>query len=145
MSHNVLIRNIPIVNIRALQRAITELAAEGVNVSLVETNHFRTYPGQSSKCDYCISLPGENHDVGLVKQEDGSYLPIFDPWGMHHNGEGVSCQLNQGERGDSRTAIGKLLQRYSTCIAEDTFADSGQYCSREVNENGDIVLTAECY
>lgn len=149
MSHNVLIKNVKITSIRALQRAVDELKTEGVNVSLVETNRFRTYQGQPNRCDYCIALPGERHDVGLVKQEDGSYLPYYDPYGMSRNGNGISCQLNENVSYNAneilRSTIGKLLQRYSTCVAEDAFADSGQWCSREVNENGDIVLTAEVY
>jgi len=147
MSHNVLIKNVKITSIPALQRAIAELNAEGIRVSLEDRKQFRTYRGQPNRCDYCISLPDANHDVGLVKQEDGSYLPYYDPYGMPRNGEGVSCRWEQrdGNEAFQRTAIGKLLQRYATCVAEDSLTLSGNAFTREYDNEGNIVLTAQTF
>jgi hypothetical protein len=142
VSHNVLIKNVKITSLDALRRAINELKSEGVNVAFSEQKTFRTYAGQPNKCDYAILLGDQRHDVGLVKQPDGSYLPYYDPYGMKHDGSDVSCKIDPGQR-DERVAIGKLLQRYSTCVAEDELALAGHAVVREKGENGEIVLTAE--
>lgn len=151
MSHNVLISNVKITNLDALRRAIGELTAEGVNVALLEQKTFRTYRGQSNQCDMCISLPGENHDVGMRLNREGYYDLIYDPYGMHKDGTGVSCQLDEGGFGNSadaysRIAIGKLLQLYSTCVTEDTFALQGYPTTRELDAaTGDVFVIAETF
>ena len=145
MSHNVLIQNVKITSLDALRRAITELNAEGVRVSLLKQDTFRTYPGQSNRCDYCLSTPDIRFDVGLRLQPDGSYVPICDASMMPKNGEGISCQIGPGAGRDAwdRAAIGKLMQRYSVCVAEDTLQSQGHLTNREVTDEGDILLTAE--
>jgi hypothetical protein len=142
VSHNVLISNVKITSIVALQRAINELVAEGHKISLNQSGTFRTYAGQPNKADYTIELQGERHDVGLVKQPDGSYLPVYDPYGMSTRGEGLSCSLDRGQR-DERQCIAKLLQRYSTCVAEDELALAGHAVVREKGKDDEIMLTAE--
>jgi hypothetical protein len=147
MSHNVLIQNVKITSLDALRRAVTELQGEGINVALLDKQTFRTYRGQSNKCDMCISLPGENHDVGMRLNQNGYYDLIYDPYGMHKDGTGVSCEFRQGDVYDySRIAIGKLLQRYSTCVTEDTFATQGFPTVRELDaESGDVFVIAETF
>ena len=147
MSHNVLIKNVKIVSITALRRAITELSNEGIQVSFEETNTFRTYRGQSNKCDYCVRLPGQPYDVGLVKQSDGSYLPYLDASMFPRNGVGLSCAWQQGDgyQDYERSAIGKLLQRYGTCVAEDSLAMAGHAFERAVDAAGNIIVTAHAF
>lgn len=145
MSHNVLIANVKITSLSALRRAISELQAKGIQISLDNKQTFRTYPGQSTKCNLCISLPGENHDIGLRLQSDGSYLPVYDPFGMSVNGAGISCSIHRGDSYDpQRSRIGQLLQLYSTCVAEDQMLAQGYQAVREYDETtGEMYLTAE--
>lgn len=143
MSHNVLIQNVKITSLDALRRAITELHTEGVNVALLEQTTFRTYRGQDNRCDLCISLPNGNYDVGLKLQRDGSYIPICDASMMPRDGSSISCRLGPGVDW-SRAAIGKLMQRYSTCVAEDSLQLSGYFPTREIDaQSGEIYVTVE--
>ncbi len=143
MSHNIAIKGVKITDLKALEAAIGELSAEGIKIRLHNSGTFRTYAGQPNKSDYTIELAGERHDVGLVKQPDGSYQPVFDPYGMSSRGQGVSCSLDPREN-DNRAAIAKVLQRYSVCLTEREMALQGHAVVRETNkETGEIVLTAE--
>jgi hypothetical protein len=144
MSHNVLIQNVKITSLDALRRAINELSAEGIHVALLEQKTFRTYRGQSNNCDLCIYLSDGRYDVGLQLDREGNYVPICDASMMPHDGTGISCEFRPGDtiQDWNRVAIGKLMQRYSTCVAEDTLASSGHLVTRELADNGDILLIA---
>lgn len=37
-------------------------------------------PEDYGKCDHAISIPGAKYEIGLVKQADGTYQPIWDNW-----------------------------------------------------------------
>lgn len=145
MSHNVLIANVKITSLDALRRAISELQQQGINVSLLEQNRFRTYRGQDPTCDLCISLPDGRYDVGLKLQADGSYVPVCDASGMPQNGTGISCAWQQGDVYASydRRAIGKLMQHYAVCVAEDSLQLSGYVSTREIGADGNIYVVAE--
>jgi hypothetical protein len=148
MSHNVLISNVKITNLDALRRAIQELSAEGINVAFLEQKTFRTYRGQSNKCDFCVSLPDQSYDVGFQLQRDGSYIPICDASMMPKDGSSISCAWRQGDSHQdwNRIAIGKLVQRYTTCVTEDTFAMQGFPTTRELDMNtGDVFVIAETF
>lgn len=137
MSHNVLIDNVRITNLDAFRIAINELVKEGANISLDETTKtFRTYAGQSSKCDMALRLPGERWDIGLVKQTDkngiSAYVPVFDHM-LDNNKAGISCEWRPGDD-RNRTTIGKLMQRYAVCAVELQSALDGHSCTRSVDE-----------
>lgn len=141
MSHNTLISNVRITSLDALQSAINELSKEGVNIGMNTTGRFRTWPGQPDKCDATITLPGEQFDIGLVKQPDGAFLPVFDH--MLDNNRVVSCPVTPGERRTDRHTIGKLMQRYSVCLAEQEAARQGHMITRREGEDGEILLEVE--
>lgn len=146
MSHNVMIKNVKITSLDALRSAIRELQAEGAKISLDETSgHFRTYRGQPDRCDIAIKLEGagEPHDIGLVKQPDGSYTPVFDPYGMRGS-SGIACEYSPGDDNyDQRRWIGKLMQRYSACVVEQEAALQGHTSQRVPGENGELEVVIE--
>lgn len=142
MSHNILIKNVKITSIEALQAAVDELRREGKNITLNrDRKTFRTYPGQPDKCDMCIELPNARFDVGLVKQPDGTYLTVYDPY-LAIGGTEISCSLDPRER-DERHGIAMLTQRYSVIVSERELALQGHMCRREKGENGEIHVVAE--
>jgi len=144
MSHNTLVANVKITDMDALARAVAELVSEGKNVTLRTTaGTFRTYPGQDSRCDAMIGLPNEAFDIGLRKQADGSYTPVFDH--MLDRNKTVACEFTPGERRGDRHTIGSLMQRYTVCKAEKEAALAGHMIvRREKNEQtGEISILVE--
>jgi hypothetical protein len=147
MSHNVTFDGVKIDDIDALRDAIKELADQGVNIALTETGTFRTWPGQPNKCNYTIQLGDSNHDVGLIKQPDGTYAPVFDPYGggvaRALGAEAQFCDVRDG--GQARN-LGKLIQGYATCKAEREAASMGLYTMRNYDKaSGKIMLTVTGY
>lgn len=143
MSHNTMVANVKITSLSALGAAIAELQKEGRKISLnTERKKFRTWPGQPDKCDAVIELPGEEWDIGLALQADGSYVPVFDH--MLANNRVTACAYTPGERSTDRHTIGYLMQRYAVCVAEQEAAKQGHLVTRERDEKtGDIRLVCE--
>jgi hypothetical protein len=90
---------------------------------------FRTFPGQPDKCDAAITLPGR-HDVGLIKNSEGEYNPVFDPYAMDPVFKGLH----------SKTYIGKLAQEYTLQTAEYEAAQRGFTSERVEGEKGTVIL-----
>lgn len=126
-----------------MRAAVADLVKEGVKCELVTegpgASTFRTYPGESPRCDAVIKFANGRYDIGLVKKSDGSYTPRFDPYsditsqGMQapHAAELV-CELS-GSRDSqyAQRAIGKLMQFYSANIIERQAARAGKRTTRE--------------
>lgn len=138
MSHNIAIRDVKITDIDALRSAISELQAEGVKVNLHDKGTFRTYSGNDNQSEYTIELPDSNHDVGLIKQEDGSFSAVFDPYGG-----GVQKYLGANPKfvktNDPKAYIGKLMQTYALCKAEVESAMQGYTTTRQFDEATGVV------
>ncbi len=90
MSHTVSLSTVPIRSITALRAAITALAATGINISLEENatprNYYRDQYQRHLKrpnevADFVIRLPDAHYDIGLLKEEDGTYSTHFDDYG----------------------------------------------------------------
>ena len=143
MSHNVSIDHVKIANMSVLQTAIAELSKAGVGISLDQCGTFRTYRGQPNKSDYTIHLPKETYDVGLNKQSDGSYKPVYDADLVAN--KSVACEYTPGTsyKDRERGALGKLLQTYSVCLMEHEAVMAGHSTRRETKENGDIDVLVE--
>jgi hypothetical protein len=145
MSHNTIIKDVKITEIDCLRTAIAELKQSGISINLSQSGTFRTYEGQPNTCDYTIELPGQRYDVGLVKQPDGSYMPVFDGdmnYGRGVNGSVLACEIEPGEPRD-KLAIAKLVQMYGVHVTEKQMALAGHQVVREAGKNGEILLTAE--
>lgn len=117
MSHNVDIKGTKINDLKALENACAELRKRKLNVTLdTESKTFRTYEGQSTNCDAVIRLGDEHHDIGLRKQADGTYTPVYDPYAVSDK---MACAVlpKGATRYDPRYRISQLLQEYSTQVA----------------------------
>lgn len=113
MSHTTSVKSVKITDIEALKKAVQNLAEQGRQVTLVENAVPRMYyKDQHGKCDYVLKLGGI-YDVGLEKQKDGSYVPVFDEWGGHvANVLGTKKKVPAGTN-KAEVAIGALMSEYA--------------------------------
>lgn len=145
MSHNTTVTDVKITDLAALQAAVDELVKEGAKIRLdVNAKRFRTYQGvgNDETCDAAIILEGERYDVGLKRNEQGEYVPVFDNM-MLANNKAIACDIQHRHHGP-RAAIGRLMQRYTVCLTEKEMALQGHMCTRQVDkETGEINIIAE--
>lgn len=159
MSHNVALKGTKLKDLTALRIACDELAKEGAKIRFDETaKTFRTYHGEDPKCDAAIIMGNGTLDIGLRKTADGSYEPVFDPYGfsadLSVDGKAVNFNEPKAASGRARygnadydeqyarSRIGKLLQRYGVVVTERMAAKSGKTYSRVKNaETGALVVT----
>ncbi len=74
-------------------------ACEDLHVRLIDGGQVQGYYRGMARADYRIELPGTRYQVGVVRQQDGTYALQADFWGGH-----VERTLGKG--------YGLLLQRY---------------------------------
>lgn len=128
MSHNITLSNIKINDLSLLGRVVNDLS-KGAAALVKEARTFRTYRGQPNVCDAKITMPGP-HDIGLVKQSDGSYTVVYDPY----------CMDRVFTKTGTTNVIGGLLQEYALREAEIKAAQSGMTSQRIEGENGLVTL-----
>jgi hypothetical protein len=142
MSHTSTIRAIQIQSITALRRAITEMAAEGILITLSEGGKPRAYSANQEGmgvADYVVGLPGCKYDIGLYKTADGKgYEARTDFW----NGEveRVLGATPTSIEARDQARMGKLFQRYGVCVAEDAARKQGHMVRRINKPTGVIAL-----
>lgn len=144
MSHNTVIKDVKITDLDALTTAVDQLIREGVNIAFDrEATKFRTYRGQPDACQGAIRLPGEAFDIGLKREEDGTYVPVFDH--MLDQNRSIACAFTPGERRSDRHTIGKLMQYYTAAKAEKEAALQGHMISSRTTDpqTGEILITVE--
>jgi hypothetical protein len=154
MSHNVQISGIKINNLDALDTACRELKREGIDVWLdrgapgERSKVFRTYSGfgNNPNADSVIRIPGAPYDIGLLRQEAGHYEAIYDNMLGISMPCPIACQFVPGEKHDGSQghAMGKLMQRYSSIVAEMDARRRGLLARRVVQSNGDIEVVITC-
>ena len=93
----------------------------------------RIDPKRFGKSDAGIArFPGCTYDLGLLKNEDGSYTPYYDSYGQGHGLMkvlgGMDCP--------------KLKNEYAAAVAIRTMARKGFRVTRTVAKDGAIKLTA---
>ena len=126
MSHTTTVRSVKITEIDALRQAIAEIAAEGIAVELVENAVPRMYYGnQHGKCDYVIKLKNSQYDVGLERQRDGSFVPVFDEYAGHIAKQLGAKRSRRGNENSAEHAIGNLLQKYAVNAAKNAALGQG--------------------
>lgn len=76
-------------------------------------------------------FPGCTYDVGLLKNEDGSYTPYFDSWS---GGHGLTAKLGG-------IACPKLKDEYAVAVTTRMLARQGVRVKRSVDAKGVITLT----
>ena len=143
MSHTTTIRAVSIRDISALQSAVSELQAEGIQCELVQNQKPRLYyKDQHSVCPYVLKLKNSRYDVGFDLQKDGSLVPITDEFGGD-----VAKQIGAKrglKNGDDRSlhAIGNLMQKYAKNAAINQAMSQGYFVeSCEVDNEMNVHLT----
>ena len=126
MSHTTTIKSVVLKDISALRQAVSQLQAEGVKCELVENVKPRMYyKDQHVACPYVLKLHDSPYDVGFDKQEDGTYVPVFDEFSGHVAKQiGAKRKIKQGEE-RAQHAIGNLLQKYAVNVATNQALSQG--------------------
>ena len=136
MSHNITLKGVKIKDLDMLGHVVKGLV--GGNAFLDKNaKTFRTYADQSNVCDAAIRLQQGAHDIGLTKQADGSYMPVFDPYNMSSM---FKSQHVHGGSGDPAGHIGNLLQEYGLQAAEYEAAQNSLTTTRVHGEKGRVSL-----
>jgi len=130
VSHTTTLKSVSIKDASAIRQAVAKLKASGVNIELRENEKPRMYySNQHGKCDFVLKLSNGSYDVGLEKQADGSYAPVFDEWAGHvanSLGSDVNvCPMPNTPEGRAQHQIGKFMQAYTECAAVNTAAAQG--------------------
>ena len=151
ISHTTTISGINITDPNAIRKAVDNLRARGVDISLVENATPRMYfPHQEAEvgsCDFVLKLPNARYDVGLKKQEDGTYAPIFDEWANSVGQQlGGQCAIPQTAEEKSMWAVGAFSQEYAK-EAAITAAQSQGYSvqSASTDADGNVNLVFQGY
>ncbi len=142
MSHTTTIRGIKITDVNALNGAVKELAKGGMKIALLKDAKPRSYSTNQSGmgvADYVIQLGDATYDVGLYKQEDGSYQPRTD----FYNGSVARVLGGKASKkgNEAQAQLGKLFQMYGVVAATNKARLQGYTVRRMVNkESGQIKL-----
>jgi hypothetical protein len=136
MSHNIIMDKVRIRNLTLLGQIAHELS-KGAGKLNVNATTFVTYPGQPNKCDAAIEHTGgdgrinRNYGIGLVRQKDGAYTLVADPYGLPDYYANKQA-YNQ--------PLGKLLQEYTLREAEYQAAQMGYTSRRLAGDKGTVTL-----
>jgi len=195
MSHSVTCKTVPLRSKSAIRQAVANLIARGIRVELRENAKPRGYYRNQIKrqlidlmdtddkeaarkasegfiynddpdvCDFVIHCPDSHYDVGLIRHEDGHYVPYFDNYEHgardtpeFHTGTesgGIVKTLGTGKAGhaghwnglreSSEVAlhsIGKFLQEYTKEATIEAAVAAGHFVDGvEVDDEGNMHLT----
>lgn len=133
MSHNIVLTGVRYDDLRLLGEVVNDLS-NGQAKLMRNQKTFRTYPGQPTDCEHCITMPGR-HDIGLRRNKEGSYDMIFDPYDMNRVFQAKGGNVYGGE-----AAIGALAQEYVLRAAEIRASQQGYTTTRIPGKNGNISL-----
>lgn len=121
--------DLKITNLVALKKALADLnhtfaeAQEGVGVSV------RGYKGQTMNAE--VSIDMGKYDVGVVKQQDGTYELVADWWGIETTRGTTEAEF-----------VEELNQRYAYQRVVMACEEQGYAMEQETNEEtGAISLT----
>lgn len=142
MSHTTTIKSVAIRDAAAIQRAVADLQAKGVNCRLeADAKPRMYYTRQEEQCDYVLRLDGavyggRTFDVGFIKNADGTYRVIMDEWGSAISGQiGAACPLPGTPEGNAQHVIGQFLQEYSKNAAINAASAQGYMVSNTYLDN----------
>lgn len=146
MSHTSTIKGIKITNIAALEAALKELTENGTKLTLIKDATPRAfYPDQKGlgKADYVIKIHAAPYDIGLYKQDDGSYEPRTDFWQKHVE-KVLGVPAASPEKAD-QAKLGKLFQMYAVCAATAVARSQGKMVRRINGTDGKVKLEITGY
>jgi len=146
MSHTTTINAIEIKDVRAMEKAVADLQAKGVNCNLIKDAVPRMYyNNQVSKCDYVLKLNDSKYDVGFQKQKDGTFVPVLDEWGNHISDQiGGQCSIPTTREEKALWAIGSFSQSYAKHAAIHAAEQQGymvESANTDADGNVNLVLT----
>lgn len=141
MSHTSSITAVKITSIPALQAAVAELNSVGVKCSLVQNETPRAfYANQEGlgKADYVLRLTDAKYDIGLYRQDDGTYQARTDFWG----GSVEKCLGAAASKPENaeQARMGRLFQLYGVHAATMEARRKGLSVRRITKPNGLIQL-----
>lgn len=138
MSHIVSI-DIKIVDLDAVKKAADELGWEFKQ----EARKYRVWDtekwcaGGLADCQGgCLVIPRNNYDIGLVEQEDGSFLPVYDDM-IYHGIYGAKAMTMSDQE---KSHLGGFLQKYAVHAAENVLRKNHKKFTRQVMEDGKVQL-----
>lgn len=141
MSHTTSIKAVKIQSITALQAAVEELNTSGTRCSLVPNSTPRAYSaGQAGlgMADFVVKVPDAKYDIGLYKQDDGTYEARTDFWmGSVERVMGVPVIKAENAM---QAKMGKLFQMYGVHAATEAARRKGHSVRRIVKADGTISL-----
>lgn len=144
MSHTTKLKALEIKDVTAMQAAVRDLQAKGVNCELKQDVRCRMYSDtQGNDCDYVLQLKDGNYDLGFVKQDDGTYLPVFDEWAGNVAGQlGATCPVPDSPEGRVQHQIGQFAQLYGKHAAINAASAQGYIVEGEITDaEGNIHIT----
>ena len=143
MSHTSEISAVAIVDIAALEGAVSDLKASGVRCSLVKNAKPRAfYNNQQGMgvAPYVLKLEDSPYDVGFYENGQGGYVARTDLFAGH-----IQRILGTTVRGPKETAeqaaLGKLYQTYAVNAAIRQATRQGYRVQRSVKADGTVQLT----
>ena len=83
MSHTTTIKSVPIRDEKAIAAAVSFLVSNGISCSLARNEAPRAYYQNQTGlgvADLVLKLHNSRYDVGLYKQQDGTFQPRTDFW-----------------------------------------------------------------
>jgi hypothetical protein len=136
MSHVTRLRGVKFVDTRAIEQAVADLQKQGIKCSLVRNQKPRVHGYDSSPvCDYVVKLNGA-YDLGLEKQADGSFTPVFDSYQNHVGKEiGATCPMPNTHEGRLQHQMGKFAQAYANNAAKNKAMAEGYMIESETTDN----------
>lgn len=115
------------VQVQVKSRSSILAAAKKMKIKAVQNDKVRGYLGKTTRADIVFKLEGP-YDVGFVKQKDGTYKAIYDPWQGH-----VERQLGRN--------LNKFMQFYTLAEVERQARLEGYYVgSTKTDKEGNIVV-----
>lgn len=141
MSHTTAIKAVKLQSVTALQAAVDELRTKGVGIAMVPDATPRAYfSGQAGmgKADFVLKLDQSKYDIGLYKQEDGSFEARTDFYGGDIErilgGKAVKPENTEQAR------MGRLFQTYAIHAAMEAARKKGLMTRRLEKEDGTVQL-----
>lgn len=141
MSHTTSIAAVKITNIQALRLAISELATQGIRISLEENAKPRAYfENQQGMgvADFVVRIPDAAYDIGLYKDPDGGYVARTD----FHAGsvERVLGAKASSQASAGQAKLGRLYQAYALNAATLEARKKGYMVTRVPGADGTVNL-----
>jgi hypothetical protein len=147
MSHTSIIKGIELRDARAIEQAVADLRAKGVEIELRINETPRMYYESQARevgvCDYVLRLGKSRYDVALKRNPmTGTYDVFLDTWGGDIAGAiGATCPLPRDEYARAAEhAIGQFVQRYGVNVSKNQARQAGYEITEMVDESGTVHL-----